>query len=348
MNTPLKTAVAYLRCSGLGQVDGDSFPRQRDVIMRYANLNGFMIDSWFIDKGVSGTIDGVMRPEFSSLMLYAEEKKVAAIIVESSSRLARDLIVAERITMAVQRLGIQLIDASSDRDLCDPRYWNVFMRQVLGAADALVKNEIVCKLAAARQRIRDSGKKCEGRKAYGDWPGENETLNRIAELSIQCHSSRTITAYLTAEGSLSRGGTPWNHGTIARILQREDIPQRRAALVENVAHKYLRDTSSDPELLAKATVVPVRVESKFTRKSVIKGREESSPTRWNQTHPQAKINRVRTFMDNTSKFHPESLTKARSEVNIPDSIDPASIESLVKLLTAKGFTVMPPPQKKGK
>ena len=55
-------AVSYLRCSGLGQVDGDTWDRQTAAIGKYAKNHGMIVVDEFRDAGVSGAKDLDSRP----------------------------------------------------------------------------------------------------------------------------------------------------------------------------------------------------------------------------------------------------------------------------------------------
>jgi hypothetical protein len=57
-----KTAFAYLRVSGKGQVDGDGFPRQLIAIEKYSQGNGLKIRKVFREEGISGTKELENRP----------------------------------------------------------------------------------------------------------------------------------------------------------------------------------------------------------------------------------------------------------------------------------------------
>jgi DNA invertase Pin-like site-specific DNA recombinase len=55
-------AYGYLRVSGIGQVEGDGFDRQRDVISRFADQAEIVIPRFYEERGVSGTKGEEDRP----------------------------------------------------------------------------------------------------------------------------------------------------------------------------------------------------------------------------------------------------------------------------------------------
>ncbi len=218
--TGIISAVAYLRCSGLGQVDGDSFPRQTEAINSFASRHRFQIVAMFKDEGVSGTVESECREGFSEMIDRIASNCVRVVIVERSDRLARDLMVSEMLISRLKRLGVRVIDASSGMELTDSTDPSrVLMRQIMGAVDQYGKSELVAKLRKARRRIRQVNGRCEGRKPYGSRESEYSTLTRIMVLDSQSMTSRLIAQTLNAEGFVTRYGHAWNFGSVARIIR---------------------------------------------------------------------------------------------------------------------------------
>ena len=54
VGTMKANAYAYLRVSGLGQVEGDGFVRQEQAIRKHAAANGYQVTKVFREEGVSG------------------------------------------------------------------------------------------------------------------------------------------------------------------------------------------------------------------------------------------------------------------------------------------------------
>src|SRR4051812_16212048 len=93
----MQLAIAYLRVSGQGQIDGDGFERQEDSIRRYARANRLKIADadWFKDAGVSGTRELENRPGLAAVLDRVESNGARIVLVERADRLARDLMVSE-------------------------------------------------------------------------------------------------------------------------------------------------------------------------------------------------------------------------------------------------------------
>lgn len=220
-------ALAYLRVSGRGQVDGDGFPRQREAVARYARAHGVEIVGEHRDEGVSGTRDLDDRLGLGELFEYIRSNGVRLVLVERADRLARDLLVSEVLLAQFRDLGVRVVAADSGTDLTagDEDPTRVLIRQVLGAVAQFEKSVIVAKLRAARVRKRRQTGRCEGRKPFGEHPGEEAVLRRILQLNCKPRgrnrlSCSAIAAQLNAERLPTRTRTPWRAGTVRRILQR--------------------------------------------------------------------------------------------------------------------------------
>jgi Resolvase, N terminal domain len=70
----LTKAVSYLRCTGLGQVDGDTWDRQTAAIAKYAKTHGLQLVDEFRDAGISGTKDLDNRPGLAALLDRIEKE----------------------------------------------------------------------------------------------------------------------------------------------------------------------------------------------------------------------------------------------------------------------------------
>jgi DNA invertase Pin-like site-specific DNA recombinase len=222
-------AVSYLRVSGRGQVAGDGFPRQRLAVERFAKRNGFALIDEYRDEGVSGTTDLPSRPGLAALLDRIEANGVRVVLVERADRLARDLLVSEWILRELAKHGVRVLDSAgtclTDAETTDPT--TTLIRQVLGSVAQFDKSVTVAKLAAARARIRARVGVCEGRKAFGFYEGEAETVALIARLrrkprgrGKRSMSFSAIADELNARHVPTRTGSPWHWSTVRKIHQR--------------------------------------------------------------------------------------------------------------------------------
>ena len=219
-------ALSYLRVSGLGQVDGDGLPRQREAVTRYARRAGLQLMDEFAVAGVSGTTELADRPGLAALLDRIESNGARVVIVERADRLARDLVVGELILDRFRTLGVKVVDAEGvELTAGDGDPTRKLIRQVLGAVAEFDRCVTVLKLRAARDRVRAREGRCEGRKAFGTSPAEEKVLERILALRRAKRgqprmSFEKIAATLNAEGVQTRTGTAWAPATIYRIVRR--------------------------------------------------------------------------------------------------------------------------------
>ena len=216
-------AVAYMRCSGESQRDGDTWDRQTEAINKYAIGAGVQIVEWFRDEAVTGKMELEGRAGLSACIAAVRDKSIHMVIVEDSSRLARDLIVAEVCIREFQKIGVRVIAAYGGVDLTagdDSNPTAKLVRQILAAVSEFDRCCINLKLKAARDRIREKGLKCEGRPMFGAKPGEGDTLRIMRELRVKGATFAQIAESLNMEGVKARSGGPWYASTLQKILAR--------------------------------------------------------------------------------------------------------------------------------
>ncbi len=217
-------ALAYLRVSGKGQVEGDGFPRQHEAISRYAKVHGVTVVEEFRDEGVRGTKDLDDREGLGELMARIRSNGVRLVLVERADRLARDRMVSEVLLAEFRKLGVA-VDSGTALTAGDDDPTRVLIRQVLGAVAQFEKSVIVAKLRAARVRQRRATGRCEGRKPYGTRPGEADVLALMRRLRRKPRGGErlsydAIAARLNAEGVPTRSGKTWAGATVRGILRR--------------------------------------------------------------------------------------------------------------------------------
>ena len=163
-----------------GQGRAETFRREahHEAPERLAKSAGFEIIAEYYDAAVSGADPVQARPGFAAMLERIEENGGLAIIVETASRFARDLMVQKVGFAMLQGRGIQLIAADSPGSFLDDTPTAKLIRQVLGAVAEFDKAMTVAKLRRARERKRKAGLKCEGRKSYAERAPEAVALAR--------------------------------------------------------------------------------------------------------------------------------------------------------------------------
>ena len=214
----MKTAYAYLRVSGKGQVDGDGVPRQLEACRKYASAHDIRIVKVFRDEGVSGATDLENRPALTKMLAAMYSNGTKIVLVEKLDRLARDLMVQESIFADLKTHGCELV-STMEPDLCSDHPVRKYMRQIFGANAELDKAMTVLKLRVARERIRAKNGRCEGRKPYGHRPGEKKIIDQMRQMRADGLAVDKIAAALNADGVKSRSGGLWYAATVNRILK---------------------------------------------------------------------------------------------------------------------------------
>lgn len=212
-------AFAYLRVSGLGQVDGDGFDRQLAAVESYASAHNIDLVRVYREEGVSGKTDLDGRPALQQMIVDLLSNGTRLVLIEKLDRLARYLQYQESILQDLKRRGIEIISVT-EPDLCSDDPTRTLMRQILGAFFQYERTMIVAKTGLARARIRAKLGRCEGRKPYGSRPGEPETISFIISLSRTLSPPR-IAAELRRNGMVTRYGKQWTTTQVRRVLLRQ-------------------------------------------------------------------------------------------------------------------------------
>jgi DNA invertase Pin-like site-specific DNA recombinase len=210
-------AYAYLRVSGKAQLDGDRFKRQSEAVRHYAQAQGMEVVKFFRDEGVSDTTDLENRPALLAMLEALLSNGVKTVLIEKLDRLARDLMIQESIIDDFQRRGVELISVMEPDLLQDDPSRKAF-RQITGVFAEYEKSMIVLKLRAARNRVKATTGRCEGRKPYGFYEPEKRVLERMSSLRETGMGYDRIAETLNAEGLKPRTGEKWWGKTANNIL----------------------------------------------------------------------------------------------------------------------------------
>jgi DNA invertase Pin-like site-specific DNA recombinase len=219
-------AVAYLRVSGRGQVDGHGFDRQRDTIAAWAKRHGVRLVNEYRED-VSGTKEETDRPVFQTMLADLLANGCRTIVVESLDRFARDLGVQLQLLAYLKAKGVRLVSAITGDDVTaamDDDPMRRAMVQVQGTFAELEKNLLVRKLRKAREQQRVEQGRCEGRKPYGTRPGEADGLALIRQLRGKGRKAKASFAAIARELNTrhiaTRTGRPWQPSTVGGIVAR--------------------------------------------------------------------------------------------------------------------------------
>jgi DNA invertase Pin-like site-specific DNA recombinase len=211
----------YARCSGLGQVSGDTFNRQREEIERYCNDNNFELVKIYQEEGVSGTKGEEDRPQFMAMVQDILTNGVRHIVIEGIDRISRSMSITDQLITYLASKGITLISARTGDDVTEAYSGDPMRRamiQMQGIFAELEKSLLVKKLRTARERKRNQGIKCEGRK--GTEEINPDIINEIAKLRESKHTWRKIVEVLNESGKLTITGKAWTLQHLYAVYQR--------------------------------------------------------------------------------------------------------------------------------
>jgi DNA invertase Pin-like site-specific DNA recombinase len=224
-------AVSYMRCSGDGQISGDTWERQTEKIRALADRLGFEIEHEWREEGISGKIECEQRPAFQEMLARLLSNGCRTIIVEDLSRLARRYAVQEQILLYLCAKGITLWTcANGGQNITEEMNQDPTKRLLIGIVGLVSqweREQLVEKLKIARKHIKDKFGRCEGRKGFADDPNRPEEkliLSRMIVLRDDGKKPDQIAQILNSEGVPTRGTkhgkSPWHPSTINKILAR--------------------------------------------------------------------------------------------------------------------------------
>lgn len=223
------SAFAYLRVSGQGQVNGHGFDRQIETINTWATANRYGVQQTFRDAHTGTEAD---RPEFNRMLAEILGDGVRTILVESLDRLARDVVVQSLLLAKLAQHGITLISCATGEDVTavlseDPM--RKALIQIQSVFSELEKSRLVAKLRRAREAKRQETGRCEGRKPFGEKPGESEAIELMRFLRRKRAGKRMSFAKIAGELNQqripTRTGTDWHPSTVKNVLGRSAAVQ---------------------------------------------------------------------------------------------------------------------------
>ena len=175
------------------------------------------------EEGISGRKKN--RPALARLLVDLENNGVRYLIIEKLDRLARDLMVQEKIIGDLQKAGIKVISVHEGEDLASDDPTRKLLRVFMGAITEYDKTMLVQKLKAAKEAKKKATGKCEGRKAYGEESAEEQKIikripymRRRHKTTKEHRSYQEIADILNAEGILTKLGKEWTPTQIWNIV----------------------------------------------------------------------------------------------------------------------------------
>lgn len=220
-------AVSYMRCSGDGQISGDTWERQTERIQALAARQGLTIEHEWREEGISGKVECEQRPAFQAMLAHLLSNGCRTIIVEDLSRLARRYAVQEQILLYLCAKGITLWTcANGGQNITEEMNQDPTKRLLIGIVGLVSqweREQLVEKLKIARQHMKLKTGRCEGRRAFGedpDRPDETPVLTQMLALRSEGKTPEQIAKFLNAAGIKTRYEKSWLSPSVDRILKR--------------------------------------------------------------------------------------------------------------------------------
>jgi site-specific DNA recombinase len=223
----MQKAIGYVRVSTEEQSrEGISLEMQAAKIRQYAELNDMELVDIVEDAGISGKSIKA-RPGIQTSLSMVKARQVDAVIVYKLDRLARNTIECLEMAKVMDRAEVALHSISEKLDTQSAMGRFFF---TLTASLAEMERGIISeRTAAALAQKKVNGEKTGGLCPYGykaDDAGrlvpnadEQRVIERIRELRGRGLAYQRVADTLTADGYLTRKGTPFRETQIIRILR---------------------------------------------------------------------------------------------------------------------------------
>jgi DNA invertase Pin-like site-specific DNA recombinase len=159
-------------------------------------MAGYEVVEAFYDAAVSGADPVHERRGFAAMLARIEGNGVRAVLVETASWFARDILVQETGWRFLRERGIDLIASDSPGAFLDETPTAIMIRQLLGVISEFEKASLVAKLRGARERKKRATGKCEGRKSTSELRPDVVALARKLQRRRSKPSLRAISSWL--------------------------------------------------------------------------------------------------------------------------------------------------------
>ncbi len=228
----MTNTVAYLRVSTQDQAGEDRYglPAQKQDIASYAQAQGFQVEKWYIDEGVSGgTLD---RPGLQQLMKDASDGGFKTVLVAKMDRVARDLYVSLFVEKELLVSGVEIISVTEPMSGKDPM--NIAFRQLMAVFAELERNMITMRMSGGRRQKALTGGYAGGGAAIGYRAQRGKkvleldrekapTVKRVFQLREEnpTWTLQELADRLNQEGHTTAQGKAWRKMQVKRVLDRQ-------------------------------------------------------------------------------------------------------------------------------
>lgn len=242
----MSLVIAYIRVSSSQQENNSSLDHQKICIENYCKIHNLVL----LPENIFTEIDSGAAPEriqFNKMRdVIKNAISVKHLIVYSIDRLTRSVYVGEVIAKEVREQLGSIVSVSQGFDDATPT--GKMTRQILTVMAEQERDMIVTRTSNGRKSTIKKGLFGGGKapvgytsvgnslvKGYGKL-NINTDERQAVELMFKLHekncSFRDISKKLTKNGLMSRKGTPYNPGTIKRIIDNKGFYEGKTSMYE--------------------------------------------------------------------------------------------------------------------
>jgi DNA invertase Pin-like site-specific DNA recombinase len=240
----MRKCIGYLRTSSQTNVgaEKDSGARQLRAIKSFCKNKKYTLAETFYDENISGSKSLMERPQLLVAVQYCWENNIDTIVVESSDRFSRDLMVQENLLGAMQNRNINVFCSNNDR-LSSTDTTDTFQRHIQGATNQYTKDQIVARLRVSRENKKVENKrkrtrktmtlqgkgKCEGAPQFYSTLHKGYLVAMVKKLRSQDKWSLNDISYFlkTKYSIVNSKGNQISRAQISRILEYKSIRWRK-------------------------------------------------------------------------------------------------------------------------
>jgi len=157
--------VIYLRVSTEEQRQKQTIQTQRRFAERFFAVHNILVQDWYADDGVSGTLPLSQRPEGARLLADARAGIIEVVYVYQLDRLGRDALVILNSINELETSGVQVKSMKEAFDTTNPA--GRFQVAILGGVAGLERDTIVERSIAGTNRLARGGAWLGGVVPYG-------------------------------------------------------------------------------------------------------------------------------------------------------------------------------------
>ena len=226
----MKKAIIYARFSDRPDAKlSESCEYQREYCETWCRANGYEIEAYFADKGVSGKTPVEKREGLGEAITTLRQGN--ALVVYNWDRLARDRMVHVVIESFVIGSGAHMVSVMNQATTDGESPEQEMMRGIIHSLSGYERKRNALRTSEAMLSHQSRGRRMSRMCPYGymddpldpklmvEHPEEQQAILRMIELREEGLGWRKVADALTAEHYRPRG-EKWHHASLKKIVER--------------------------------------------------------------------------------------------------------------------------------